>query len=211
VKGSSLSDLALARRLLAGEEAAFEEFFADYFPRLYRFARARLAGDEDAAEEVVQSALIRAVAKLHTYRGEAAMFTWLCTLCRREIATWLERTGRTPEVALMDDHPETRAALDALAAAARDDPETELRRRELSRLVQVTLDHLPDHYGDALEWKYIQELTVDEIADRLGLGYKAAESLLTRARQAFRDGFSFAAGAWPPQRASWNTRSSEGS
>jgi RNA polymerase sigma-70 factor (ECF subfamily) len=181
-----MSDLALARRLLAGEESAFEEFFADYFPRLYRFARARLAGNEDAAEEVVQSALIRAVEKVHTYRGDAAMFTWLCALCRREIAAWLERAGRASEVVLIDDHPDIRAALDALAASARGDPETELRRRELSRLVQVTLDHLPGRYGDALEWKYMQELSVDEIAARLGLGYKAAESLLSRARAAKR-------------------------
>ena len=206
-----MRDLALARRLLAGDEPAFEEFFADYFPRLYRFARARLGGNEDAAEEVAQSALIRAVAKLHTYRGEAALFTWLCTLCRREIATWLERAGKAPEVSLIDDHPEIRAALDALAAFASHDPETELRRRELARLVQVTLDHLPGRYADALEWKYIQELSVGEIADRLGLGYKAAESLLTRARQAFREGFSWVAGGRPPGRVSWDTGSSEGS
>ena len=205
-----MSDLALTRRLLAGDESAFEEFFGDYFPRLYRFARARLGGNEDAAEEVVQSALIRAVDKLHTYRGEAALFTWLCTICRREIATWLERAGKAPEVSLIDDHPEIRAALDALTTFASPDPETELRRRELSRLVQVTLDHLPARYADALEWKYIQGLSVGEVADRLGLGYKAAESLLTRARQAFRDGFSLVAGGWPLGRAPWDTGSSEG-
>jgi DNA-directed RNA polymerase specialized sigma24 family protein len=53
----------------------------------------------------------------------------------------------------------------------------------------VTLDALPRRYGDALEWKYVLGLTVEEIAGRLGLGPKAAASLLTRARQAFRDGF----------------------
>jgi RNA polymerase sigma-70 factor, ECF subfamily len=188
------SDIALARRVLAGEESAFDEFFASYFPRLYRFALARLGGREDAAEEVVQSALIKAVAGLHTYKGEAALLTWLCRVCRREISNWLGRVGQTREVSLFDDRPEIRAALDALAAFDLDDPETALRRRELSHLVQVTLDHLPGRYGDALEWKYIQELSVDEIADRLGLSYKAAESLLTRAREAFREGFPLVAG-----------------
>lgn len=183
------ADTALARRLVAGEEAAFEEFFADYFPRLYRFARARLAGDEDAAEEVVQAAMIGAVRKIHTYRGDAALFTWLCTLCRHEIAAWLERSGRIPEVPLVEDEPLTRAALETLAAFGDDDPHTQFDRRELARLVQVTLDHLPGRYGDALEWKYLQGLSVEEIAARLGLGCKAVESLLSRARQAFRDGF----------------------
>jgi RNA polymerase sigma-70 factor (ECF subfamily) len=92
-------------------------------------------------------------------------------------------------------------AFDAAASLASTDPESEAGRRELSRLVQLTLDHLPGRYGQVLEWKYIQGLSVDEIAQRLGVGYKAAESLLTRARGAFRDAFALVAGAWPVQHA----------
>jgi RNA polymerase sigma-70 factor (ECF subfamily) len=187
-------DLALARRLIAGEESAFEEFFAAYFPRLSRFARVRLGGNEDAAEDVVQTTLIKGLDKLHTYRGEAELFTWLCTFCRWEIAAWFKKAGRTADVSLEEDRPETRAVLDAIATLSRDDPESELHRRELSRLVQAVLDQLPARYGDALEWKYIEGIPVQEIARRLGLGYKAAESLLTRARQAFREGFGLLEG-----------------
>jgi len=193
--------MALARRVLAGDEAAFEEFFERYFPRLYRFAVPRLGGNEDASEEIVQRVLIRALDRLHSYKGEAALLTWLCALCRREIATWHEREGKRREVSLFDDRPEIQAALEVLAVVDADDPEATLRRRELAALVQLTLDHLPGRYGEVLEWKYILELPVDEIADRLGVGYKAAESLLTRARLAFRDGFSFVTGEWPERRA----------
>lgn len=182
-------DRALIARLAAGDEAAFEQFFADYFPRLYRFARVRLGGDEDAAEEVVQAVMITAFRKIHTYRGDAALFTWLCTLCRHEIAKWLERCGRAGTVSLVEDEPLTRATLETLASLTGGNPETQFDLQELARLVQVTLDHLPPRYGDALEWKYLQELTIQEIAERLGVGQKAVESLLTRARQAFRDGF----------------------
>lgn len=186
-----MTDLALARRLIAGDEAAFDEFFAAYFPRLYRFALARLQGNEDAAEEIVQLVLIRGLERLRSYKGEAALLTWLCTLCRREIGAFRERQGRTREVSLFEDRAEWRAMLDALTASGIDNPESELHRRELTGLVQLTLDHLPGRYGEVLEWKYIHDLSVDEIARRLGVGYKAAESLLTRARAAFREGFSF--------------------
>jgi RNA polymerase sigma-70 factor (ECF subfamily) len=186
-----MNDIALARRLAAGDESAFDEFFADYFPRLYRFARARL-GANDAAEEVVQATMIKAVHRIHTYRGEAALFTWLCAVCRREIATWIERAGQAP-LSIIEDHPDVHAALEALAASTGDDPESKLRRKETSRLVQATLDHLPGRYGEVLEWRYIEGASVGEVAERLGLGYKAAESLLTRARQAFRDGFALVA------------------
>jgi RNA polymerase sigma-70 factor (ECF subfamily) len=195
-----MNDIALARRVLSGDESAAEEFFAEYFRRLYRFARARL-GDDDAAEEVVQKTMIRAVRKLHTYRGEAALFTWLCALCRREIVHWQQRTGRMGEMPLIEDHPDVCLALDAAARLAVD-PEREAGRSEIARLVRLTLDHLPVHYADILERKYVHGDSVEEIAARLGVGYKAAESQLTRARQAFRDGFALAAGSWPvPSRA----------
>jgi RNA polymerase sigma-70 factor (ECF subfamily) len=206
-----MSDIALARRLLGGDEAAFDEFFERYFPPLYRFALARMAGLEDESEEIVQRVLIRALDRLQTYKGEAALLTWLCTFCRREISAWYERQGRLREVSFFDDRPEIRAALDALAAADVDDPETALRRRELSGLVQLTLDHLPGRYGDVLEWKYIEGQSVDQIADRLGVGYKAAESLLTRARSAFREGFAMMTGGWPDRLAVRTVRGSEGS
>ena len=137
--------------------------------------------------------MIKALAKLHTYRGEAALFTWLCAFCRREIAAWFERAGSTAPVSLADDSSDTRAVLDAIAALSGDDPEQAYQRRELSRVVHETLDHLPGRYGDALAWKYIEGTSVDEIGRRLGLSYKAAESLLTRARQAFREGFPLVA------------------
>lgn len=193
----SSNDLVLARRLLAGSEEAFDEFFDRYFPRLFRFALPRLGGNEDASEEIVQRVLIRALGHLGTYRGEAALLTWLCTICRREIGAWHKREGRAP-VSFDEDGPALRAALDATADV--DDPEKALGRRELSRLVQLTLDHLPGRYGEVLEWRYIHELSVGDIAGRLGVGYKAAESLLTRARDAFRQAFAFASAEWRPRR-----------
>jgi RNA polymerase sigma-70 factor (ECF subfamily) len=48
------------------------------------------------------------------------------------------------------------------------------------------MDALPTRYGEVLEWKYIDGMPVAEIARRLEIGPKAAESLLTRARVAFR-------------------------
>jgi RNA polymerase sigma-70 factor (ECF subfamily) len=196
-----VSDAPLVQRVCAGEEAAFSEFFALYFPRLYRFAIARLNGNADATEEIVQRTLIRGIDRLRTYRGDAALLTWLCTLCRHEIAEWIEREGRGRLVSLSDEQEVSRLALDRLAARDSDDPDDALHRHEVRRLVHSALDHLPDPYGDVLEWKYLEDLRVDEIAGRLGLGYKAAESLLTRARAAFRDSFSRLAGGWPtPQR-----------
>jgi len=182
-------DRELVARMTAGSEEAFGDFFDRYFPALFRFAFSRL-GEEDAAEEAAQAALVRALTRLRTYRGEAALFTWLCTFCRHEIAAIVEKRRRAgTAVALVEDAPEVRAALEVLAGADAG-PEDALRKKETARLVQATLDALPPRYGDALEWKYVQGLSVRELAERLAVGPKAAESLLTRAREAFREGFS---------------------
>jgi RNA polymerase sigma-70 factor (ECF subfamily) len=184
-------DRGLAKRLLSGDETAFEFFFDTYAARLYRFAAARVRNDGDAAEEIVQLTLSRALAKLATYRGEAALFTWLCTFCRHEVSAYYARRERlAPETPLVEDSPDVRAALESLGATSTSGPEEQYRRQEVARLVQVTLDSLPALYGDALEWKYIHGWSVNEIACQLNLGPKAAESMLTRAREAFRDAFS---------------------
>jgi len=182
-------DKALAIRVSRGDEAAFEEFFSEYFPRLFRFALSRTDGDEALAEEVVQRTLCNVMYKMDSYRGDAPLFTWLCSICRNEISGYFRKSGREESFAQpVEDSAEIHAAMERISEGA-DDPLTERHRDEIARYVQATLEQLPDNYARALEWKYMQGRSVAEIASELGLGEKAAESVLTRARKAFREGF----------------------
>jgi RNA polymerase sigma-70 factor (ECF subfamily) len=183
-----LEDRRLVKRLLAHDRAAFNAFFDGYFPRLYRFARARCGNDADTAKEIVQVTLTKAVRSLGSYRGEAALFTWLCTICRNVIIDHQQRVARErAHVVLTEDLPDVRAAVEALTAPAADDPEANFRRLETVRLIQVALDQLPTRYGDALEWKYVYGFSVEEIAVKLGVGVEAAQSLLARAKRGFQE------------------------
>src|SRR5476651_677154 len=97
VKGKAPEhDRALVKRMLSGDERAFDEFFETYFPGLYRFAIYRVDNDPLAAEEITQAALCGAMTKIASYRGEAPLFSWLCTFCRHEISAWYERQQRAP-------------------------------------------------------------------------------------------------------------------
>jgi RNA polymerase sigma-70 factor (ECF subfamily) len=60
--------------------------------------------------------------------------------------------------------------------------------------ILAALDYLPTPYGDILEWKYLRDMSMGEIASRLGRSPKAVESLLTRAREAFRETFTLLSG-----------------
>lgn len=190
----NFEDRRLAARLLKGEEQAFNEFFHTYFGRLYRFTLTRMR-DEDAARDMVQQTLCRALRKIDGYRGEAALFTWLCQICRSQMSDYFEQQGRyARRFVPVEDDPQVQAALDAMAAPGTD-PALIARRSEVARLVQVVLDRLPPRYGDVLEWKYVEGISVDEIAGRMGLQHGAAQSLLQRARLAFREMFEQVYGA----------------
>ena len=181
-------DKKLAGRLLAGDEAAFNQFFTENFARLYRFALVRLADDPDAAREIAQITLTKAVRKLESYRGESALFTWLCAICRNETSDWLAKQGRYRDhIVLVEDFPEVRAAVDSLQVPDDMNPEGQYGRIELLRLIQVALDRLPPRYGDVLEWKYIEGHSVKEISSRLGIGQEATQSTIARAKRAFAE------------------------
>ena len=181
-------DKALARRILAGDERAFKALFDEYFPRLYRFALVRLNGDEESARDVVQQTFCKAVERLDTYRGEAGLYAWFCRICRNTLIDHFRRRKQEyHRMVLIEDNAEVQAVLEALSAAESEGPESQASQRDLSRIVQSVLDYLPKHYGDVLEWKYVEGLTIKEISERTGSGPKAVESLLTRARAAFRE------------------------
>ncbi len=186
-----LDDKKLVKQLLAGDQRAFDRFFDDNFARLYRFAIARLADDPDGARDVVQITLSRAVRKMHTYRAESALFTWLCAICRNEISDWLSRQGRYRDhIVLIEDYPEVQAAVDSFQAPLEDSPERQYQRVEALRLIQVALDKLPAKYGNVLEWKYVEGHSVKEISAKLEIGTEATQSLLARAKRAFADVYS---------------------
>lgn len=135
--------------MLGGDAEAFERFFDTAYPVLYRFALARLPCHREAAGDVAQAAICKAIGALHTFRGEAALLTWLCTFCRHELYAWDKQHGRGQHVELLEDDPEVRAALESLRAT--EHPDTTIDRDKLASAVQAVLDHLPPHYAHALD------------------------------------------------------------
>jgi RNA polymerase sigma-70 factor (ECF subfamily) len=191
-----IDEKQLTRRMLDGDEQAFEAFFDAYFSRVYRFALPRLNGDAEAAREVVQATLAKAMRRIGDFRGESALFTWICQICRREAVDYIRsRRRHAGRLVLIDDRPELRSAIESIEAPEEYDLVRQYGRAEVGRLVRVVLDRLPANYGNALEWKYMEGSSVEEIGERLGIGTIAAQSLLARARSAFREALERVFGA----------------
>ncbi len=180
-------DKKLVRKILAGDELAFKSFVDEYFPKLYRYAYHRLGNKQDV-EEVVQVVLSNAARWLGTFRGEATLLTWMVRICRNEISQHLAKLEQRNDLAMpfLDDDV-LRSIVESIESDPGDEPEAVSQRNDLITLVQLALDQLPERYAAALELKYIEGYSSKEIARQFEIGDEAVQSMLARARRAFRE------------------------
>lgn len=183
----SEDDRQLVARMRAGEQSAFERFFGAYARRLAAFVARRSTLDPAGIEDMVQATLIKAIRHLESFRGEAALFTWLCTICRHELASQRRKGARQPIHESIDVEGLARDVLAEMRAPEECEPHRELETVAHRNEVARTLNSLPERYALVLEWKYGDGCSVEEIAGVLGLTPTAAQSLLARARKEFKD------------------------
>lgn len=177
-------DLALAERMVRGDEAAVNEFCERYLPRLYRFALHRVPTPEDA-DDIVQVVLSNAARRIETFRGQSTLHAWLIGICRREVAKHLARVNGQPLVSMFQGAEADEVA--NLPGPVTDEPDRLTANGELAALVHEALDRLPERQARALELKYVDGYSSKEIARQLALSDEAVQSLLARARRAFRE------------------------
>jgi RNA polymerase sigma-70 factor, ECF subfamily len=147
-----------------------------------------LSGDR----EVVQETLVRALKQLEQYEPKRAgdnPFPWLTGLARNEISRVLSRDRRTVSLDALWQRLDNELLV--LFEKLESEPlgEELLHREETRELVNVTMSQLPPNYREALQAKYLDGASVRDMAHHGGTTEKAVESLLSRARQAFRATF----------------------
>lgn len=184
-QGVTCTDLELAQQIVAGDPKGLETFYQRYFTRLYRFVYYQVGGSHDDAQDVLQDALIAALKSLASYRGDSSLYSWLCGVAWNKAADFRRREYRMAQV-------EQRSIKDMRESGDLDiapSPDNDLLRQENKERVHETLQALPEHYRQVLVLKYAEGLPVEDIAHIMRRTFKSTESLLTRARSAFRDSF----------------------
>ncbi len=183
------ADLELRDRVAAGDRQAATDLFRRHLDGLFEFVYWRVGRDRATAEDVVQDTFLVALQRLDSFDGRSSLHTWLCGIAKNRIR--MARRKRRPaslEDVLEGADPEIFDVLAELESAEL--PEWALEREETRALVGATLSSLPPDYRDALLQKYVEGLSVNEMAARSGRSPKATESRLTRARVAFGKVFS---------------------
>jgi len=174
------ADQELARRIAAGDLGAWDHFFDHYAPWAYRFAYRHLGANHADAQDFCSDIMItaaRCIKQFDASRG--TLDSWLLGVARHRLARFCR--SRRLELPLVPD----------LAAANPSAPLPDTTDASLTRdLVNRALASLPQRQAAALVGKYVAGYTVEELARRAAVTPKAVESLLSRARAAFRSVFS---------------------
>jgi RNA polymerase sigma-70 factor (ECF subfamily) len=165
----------------SGDSRAFEDLYARYFQRIYRYCLKRV-GDPHEAEEIAQEAFTRAYCAMPRLEGERRFYPWLTVIASRLCVDTHRRRGRTTptaevELGVMDGGQE-----DILEEADRE-------------LLAQALDRVTPRHREVLRLREEEGLSYDQIAQRLGVRLGTIEALLFRARRALRREFHNLAGA----------------
>lgn len=164
----------LVARARAGDRGAFAALVHEHGDEVYTLAR-RLVGDPHLAADVAQEALIRAWKALPTFRGDAALSTWLHRITVNTAWTQRRRAGRHRAVSL-DEVADVPAPMDQTH------PEAAGELVELRHRIRAALDSLPDGSRQVVVLKDIYDWSHSEIAEALGISVSAAKVRLHRAR-----------------------------
>jgi RNA polymerase sigma-70 factor, ECF subfamily len=167
---------AAARRVEAGDSAAFAAIVRETTPRLYRLA-ARIMADGGEAEDVLQDAYMRAFDALSAGRfdGRAGIATWLYRIVANTAMDALRARRRRKRTALVDD-----------VADAPVDDEGRLAARAALHELRGFLEDLPADQRTALVLKELEGLSSSEAAEVMGCSVGAVEQRLVRARATLR-------------------------
>jgi RNA polymerase sigma-70 factor, ECF subfamily len=173
----------LIHRAVRKEEAAVRTIIQTHNRRLYRLARS-IVRDDGEAEDVLQEAYFRAFSALAEFRGESSLATWLTRIVLNEA---LQRVRRRTEVPTSQVNPPQKPAAQVipfpLSGNQPTDPERAMAQRQLCQLLERTIDELPDEFRTVLVARVIEDMSIEETADLLGLRPETVKTRLHRARR----------------------------
>ncbi len=184
---AQLNDSELVAAHLEGHPAAFSELYDRYHDRLVNFI-GRKTGDRDRAEDLVQEAFIRVTRHLHRFDQTKKFSTWIYTICSNLSKNELRNRSRSPLVLFqkLTTHwePDHRP-LQFEDLTSR--PDDLYRKRYLQKIVEETVEELPEHHRLVFKLRELEGKSYEEIAEITGVNLGTVKSRLHRARTSFAE------------------------
>jgi RNA polymerase sigma-70 factor (ECF subfamily) len=177
-------------RLKANEDAAYDELVRVYHAQIFHVAF-RMLGDTGDAADVVQEIFLKVFRNINSFKGEAALKTWIFRIGFSEILNrlrWWKRRYRHATVSL-DAEPDVNGNGNGKGfiygyqvSCTRPTPEQALESKEKDEAIQKALSKLSSDHRSIIILRDIEGFSYGEIADVLGISIGTVKSRLARAR-----------------------------
>jgi RNA polymerase sigma-70 factor (ECF subfamily) len=175
--GSDIEEAALIRKIVGGQRDLFGELIAPHLSPLLRIVRAIIGGHSEV-EDIVQQTALNAFTHLAQFRFEAGFSTWLIQIAINEARQWRRKYASSR---FLEFAAPTLSELPIVDQ--RHSPLIEYQRSETGAQVRVALAQLPEKYRIVIFLRDLEELSISEVAARLGLSIPAVKTRHRRARQ----------------------------
>lgn len=177
-----MEEKKLVSQILLGNELALRKFWRYYYPRLSTFIKNRIENPSDC-EEILQDVLLATLEKLRDFRFECALFTFICSIASHKVIDYYRR--KKIKSIVFSRLTGFESWLSTLFG-----PEEAFDEELLKDKIKNTFAKISPVYARILKLKYIYGFSVSEIARKMSITFKSAESQLFRARKAFASVFS---------------------
>ena len=180
----NLLDSELVRLAQGGNDEAFSELFRRHYVQSVRQA-VRIVRERECAEDEVQNAYLSAWRNIGKFHGEAKFSTWLMRIVVNQCLMRLRQQRRARLISLdTRENPGTGRPPELASAEA--GPEAGFAAGEIREVLAREIRRIPPLLRSAVWLRDVNELPIDDVADRLGITVTAAKSRLLRARAELR-------------------------
>ncbi|MBI5614573.1 RNA polymerase sigma factor [Candidatus Gottesmanbacteria bacterium] len=176
-----MDDSVIIQKILDRDKVALAAFYQQYAPKLSRFIRGKIANERDG-EEVLQDTLFAFLEAIRDFHGKAKIQTFLFSICGHKVIDYYRRK-KIRSIAF-SHMPGIESIIGPLLA-----PEDAMEKKDMKLKIRKAFFRILPLYKKVLSLKYIEELSVSDIANQLEITIKSAESKLFRARKAFVEAF----------------------
>jgi RNA polymerase sigma-70 factor (ECF subfamily) len=184
---ATLDDAALAQLARQRNADAFRIIMQRNNRRLYRVARS-VVQDDSEAEDVVQQTYVNAFGSLGSFRGESSLGTWLTRITLNEALGRLRRQRPMVDLEVLeaDSTTGTSQVIPFPLMSESADPERAAAQGQIRHLIERAIDDLPEIFRVVFVMRDVEDMSIEETADFLGLAPATVKTRLHRARRQLR-------------------------
>ena len=180
-----ISDEKLAELYADGNESAFAVLIERHLPAVCGFAR-KYVGDADKAEDIAQETFVKVWKNIKTFDTKRNLRSWLFTIAKNTALDYLKKKKVLPFANFTSDegyNPFEEIPEDKIL------PDELLEQKDAAKQLEEKLEKIPEQYRIILTMRYMDDLTLHEIADVLDLPYNTIKSQHGRALQSLKNIF----------------------